>query len=188
MRGPLEPQPISGAASVNLIDCTHDAHAGAILAIFNRAIETSTALYDYVSRPIESMAPWFGDKARNGYPVLGACDGDGALLGFASYGTFRAWPAFKYSVEHSVYVREDQRGKGLGKILLAGLVERATAAQLHVMVGAIDADNSASIALHLGMGFAHVGSIRQAGFKFNRWLDVAFYQRTLTTPLAPVDG
>lgn len=173
---------------MKLIDCTEDAHAGAILAIFNEAIANSTALYDYRPRAPESMAPWFATKRSNGFPVIGAVDEDGTLLGFASYGTFRAWPAYKYTVEHSIYIHHAQRGRGLGRVLLQALVEAAQARDVHTMVGGIDAQNSASIALHQRLGFTHAGTIREAGFKFGRWLDLAFYQRTLPTPGAPVDG
>jgi L-amino acid N-acyltransferase len=171
-----------------LVNCTEARHAGAILAIFNEAIVNSTALYDYQSRSAESMAPWFAAKRNNGFPVIGFEDDHGELLGFASYGTFRAWPAYKYSVEHSVYIHHAHRGKGLGRILMQALIEAAQAKQLHAMVGGIDATNAASIALHLSLGFEHAGTIRQAGFKFGRWLDLAFYQRLLPTPAQPVDG
>jgi L-amino acid N-acyltransferase len=173
---------------VNFVGCTHDAHARPILDILNDAIVTSTALYDYVPRPFESMAPWFAEKERSGFPILGACDERGALLGFASYGTFRAWPAYKYTVEHSVYVRREHRGQGLGRALLDALILRACQADVHVMVGVIDVQNHASVALHTRLGFTHSGTIRHAGFKFDRWLDAAFFQRILSTPAAPVDG
>lgn len=173
---------------MKFIDCTHEAHAGAILDIFNDAIVTSTALYDYQPRTPQSMQAWFQAKAAGGFPVIGAVDEAGTLLGFASYGTFRAWPAYKYSVEHSVYVHKDHRGQGLGPVLMKQLIEAARGQQLHVMIGAIDASNAASIALHEKLGFTHAGTVRQAGFKFGRWLDVAFYQLILETPEQPVDG
>ena len=121
-------------------------------------------------------------------PVVGCVDDEGRLLGFASYGSFRAWPAYKYSVEHSVYVHKDHRGRGIARLLMEQLLEEAAARDVHVMVGGIDATNAASIALHEKLGFTYAGTIRQAGFKFGRWLDLAFYQKTLPTPLQPVDG
>src|SRR3954471_2672224 len=86
--------------SVRLVACTYARHAGAILDILNDAIVNSTALYDYVPRPAESMVGWFKAKEDKNYPVLGLESDDGELVGFASYGPFRAWPAYKYSVEH----------------------------------------------------------------------------------------
>lgn len=174
---------------MRLIPCTEEAHAGAILAILNDAIVTSTALYDYKPRTDENMVAWFATKRANGFPVVGAVDEQtGELLGFASYGSFRAFPAYKYTVEHSVYVEKSHRGEGLGRILMEAIIEEAKARDVHVMVGAIDAANAGSIALHERLGFEHSGTVKQAGFKFGRWLDVAFYQRTLATPMNPVDG
>lgn len=173
---------------MDFVTCTFDAHAGQILDIFNDAILTSTALYDYKPRAPESMAPWFKAKEAGGFPVIGAVEPGGTLLGFASYGTFRAWPAYKYTVEHSVYVHRDHRGKGIGLALMQRLIAAAKENQLHVMVGGIDATNAGSIALHQRLGFAHAGTIRHAAFKFGRWLDLAFYQLVLETPAAPMDG
>ncbi|MFT3663528.1 GNAT family N-acetyltransferase [Piscinibacter sp.] len=171
-----------------LVQCSFERHADAILAIFNEAIATSTALYDYRPRPPESMGPWFEAKRRGGFPVIGLEDEGGALLAFASYGTFRAFPAYKYTVEHSVYVRADQRGRGLGRIVLQELIAAARRADVHAIMGAIDASNAGSIALHERLGFRHAGTLPQVGFKFGRWLDLAFYQLLLDTPAQPVDG
>jgi phosphinothricin acetyltransferase len=173
---------------MRLVDCSHERHAAAILAILNEAIVNSTALYDYKPRTMESMSTWFAAKRAGNFPVIGLEDAAGELLGFASYGSFRAFPAYKYTVEHSVYVHHAQRGRGLGRQLLQALIERARAQGLHVLVGGIDAANSASIALHTQLGFAPCGVVRQAGFKFGRWLDLAFYQLILDTPAQPVDG
>ncbi len=171
-----------------LVDGTHERHADQILAIFNEAIATSTALYDYKPRPREAMLGWFQAKAAGGFPVVGFENAAGELMAFASYGTFRAWPAYKYSVEHSVYVDGRFRGRGLGEALMRVLIERARANQVHLMIGGIDAANQGSIKLHEKLGFVHAGTIREAGFKFGRWLDLAFYQLTLDTPVQPVDG
>lgn len=170
------------------VTCTEERHSSQILAIFNEAIANSTALYDYKPRAPESMVTWFATKRANGFPVIGMEDDSGKLLGFASYGTFRAFPAYKYTVEHSVYVEKDSRGLGLGRKLLEAIVARAEVQGMHVLVGAIDLDNTVSIALHKRLGFEHSGTIKQAAFKFGRWLDLAFLQKTLKTPLQPVDG
>jgi L-amino acid N-acyltransferase len=173
---------------MNFIDCTQERHGAAILEIFNDAILHSTALYDYHPRPPESMVGWFAAKRAGRFPVIGAEADDGRLLGFASYGTFRAWPAYQYSVEHSVYVHKDQRGHGIGAALMQPLIAAAREQERHVMVGGIDMTNAASIALHERLGFTHAGTIRQAGFKFGRWLDLGFWQLLLDTPAQPVDG
>jgi L-amino acid N-acyltransferase YncA len=170
------------------VDLTYAEHADAILEILNDAILHTTALYDYRPRPPESMRTWFDAKDRGGFPVLGLVDDDGKLLGFASYGTFRAWPAYKYTVEHSIYVAAAWRGQGLGKVLLREIISHARAQNYHVLVGAIDSENAISIRLHQQFGFEYAGTIRQVGFKFGRWLDAEFYQLILETPAQPVEG
>ncbi len=173
---------------MQLIECTQGPHAAAILEILNEAIVNSTALYDYQPRPPESMAAWFKLKQQGRFPVLGAVDAQGKLLGFASYGAFRAWPAYKYSVEHSVYVHAAHRGRGVGSALMQRLIATATEQEYHVLVGGIDESNLASVALHRKLGFFHSGTIKQAGYKFGRWLDLAFYQLVLSTPAEPREG
>jgi phosphinothricin acetyltransferase len=173
---------------VNIIACEPARHSAAILAIFNEAIANSTALYDYKARTAESMVGWFEAKARGRYPVIGVEDDHGTLMGFASYGPFRAWPAYKYTIEHSVYVDSRFRGQGVGRALLGAIVLAAEKQDYHVMVGGIDATNAVSIKLHESLGFKACGIVRHAGFKFGRWLDLAFYQLILRTPTAPVDG
>lgn len=174
--------------TMNLIDCSYAQHAAQILDIFNEAIANSTALYDYQPRTLETMQRWFESKAAGKFPVLGALDGSGQFLGFASYGTFRAFPAYKYTAEHSVYVHVDRRGHGIGRALLQQLIARAREQQYHVLVGAIDVGNSASIALHEALGFLPAGTIRQAGFKLKALARSTGYQLVLETPLSPVDG
>lgn len=174
--------------SLHPVACSHARHAQAILDIFNEAIANSTALYDYQPRPLASMEAWFAAKEKGNFPVLGIEDADGTLLAFGSFGTFRAWPAYKYSVEHSVYVHQDHRGRGLGVQIMQALIAAARARDVHAMLGGIDASNAGSIALHERLGFSHVGTLPQVGFKFGRWLDLAFYQLLLDTPLQPVDG
>ena len=170
------------------VPCTFSAHGTEILAIFNEAIANSTAIYEYRARTPAMIADWFEDKRRDGRPVIGLVDRAGSLAGFGTFGTFRARPAYKYTVEHSVYVRADRRGRGIGARLLAELIAAARALQVHTMVGGIDAANEASIALHRRFGFEHAGTVREAAFKFGRWLDLAFYQLILETPRHPLEG
>jgi len=172
---------------VNIIPCTAR-HSEAIRAILNDAIIHSTAIYDYLPRTPEMMASWFEAKAKGNFPVIGVEDESGILLGFSSYGSFRAWPAYKYSIEHSVYVDARFRGQGLGRRLMLALIEAAKEQNYHMMIGGIDASNQASIGLHRSLGFTRCASIKQAGFKFGQWLDLEFYQLLLPTPAQPEDG
>jgi phosphinothricin acetyltransferase len=173
---------------MTLVDCHERRHAAAILSIFNEAIANSVALYDYELRTLDSMAMWFAGKGLKNYPVIGAENDAGELMGFASYGQFRERPAYKYTVEHSVYVDARFRGQGVGRTLLTAVIAAAQRQDYHVMVGGIDASNDASIRLHESLGFTHCGTVRQSGFKFGRWLDLALYQKILATPASPVDG
>ncbi|MBU5636410.1 GNAT family N-acetyltransferase [Geomonas sp. Red69] len=175
-------------SEVSIVRCDFERHADAILEIFNEAILNSTALYDYKPRTRQFMAEWFEAKRAGGFPVIGIEDSSGVLLGFGSYGIFRGFPAFKYTVEHSVYVHKDHRGHGLGRTVMQELIAAARDNDVHAMIGGIDATNAGSIALHEQLGFRHVGTLPQVGFKFGRWLDLAFYQLLLDTPNHPVDG
>ena len=174
--------------AVKLVSGDPGRHSDAILAIFNEAIANSTALYDYQLRTGADMVAWFADKTAKQHPVIVAEDEAGELLGFSSYGQWRVRPAYKYSVEHSVYVDRRSRGRGVGRLLLEAIVAAAQRQGYHVLVGGIDAANTASIKLHESLGFTHCGTVKQAGFKFGRWLDLALYQRILSTPSDPVDG
>src|ERR1041385_2026385 len=173
---------------MQMIPCEPKRHASAILAIFNDAILNSTALYDYKPRTMEMMTAWFEAKAKGNYPVIGIENESGELMGFGTYGTFRDRAAYKYSVEHSVYVDARFRGRGVGKRLLQEVITAARAQAYHILVGGIDTKNSVSIRLHERLGFVHCGTIRHAGFKFGRWLDLSFYQLMLPTPSDPTDG
>lgn len=179
---------MSNRSNHSVVQCSFERHADAILEIFNEAIVNSTALYDYKPRTAQNMVAWFETKRNGGFPVIGIENAAGVLLAFGSYGTFRGWPAYKYTVEHSVYVHKDHRGRGLGRTVMQALIAAARENDLHAMVGGIDAANDGSIALHERLGFKHVGTLPQVGFKFGRWLDLAFYQLLLDTPKQPVDG
>ena len=120
---------------MKLIRCEPRRHSAPILAIFNEAIANSTALYDYRPRAAESMVGWFEAKTKGRYPVIGIEDDSGTLVGFGSYGAFRAWPAYKYTVEHSIYIDSRFRGQGHGRVLLEALIAAAVEQDYHVMVG-----------------------------------------------------
>jgi L-amino acid N-acyltransferase len=149
----------------------------AITAILNHAAAHSTATWHEYPKSDAEMAEWFAARKKE-YVVLGARDASG-LVGYASYGPFRAPSGYRSSAEHSIYVREDQRGKGIGKALLAALIERAQAQGLHVLIGGIDADNELSIALHTAFGFEETGRLPEVGRKFDRWLTLVFLQKRL---------
>ncbi len=172
---------------MKMVACTRARHGPAILEILNEAIAHSTALYEYQARSLESMDGWFAEKAAGGFPVIGAEEG-GELVGFATYGTFRARAAYKYTVEHSVYVHQDHRGRGIGAALMQELIAAARRQQYHVLVGGIDITNRTSVLMHERLGFSHAGTIHQAAYKFGRWLDLGFYELILETPDTPVDG
>lgn len=164
---------------ITLIDCDEQQHAAAILAIFNEVILNSTALYEYAPRTPAVMQDWFASKRAASFPIIGAVDETGRLLGFASWGNFRPFPAYQHTVEHSIYVHTAHQGQGVGRLLLQALIARAQAAGHHMMVACIDASNQASQQLHLTCGFQEAGTLKEVGFKFGRWLDVTFYQLSL---------
>jgi phosphinothricin acetyltransferase len=173
---------------MRFVDCSFERHAPQVLAILNEIILNSTAIYDYAPRSEASMGPWFAAKTAANHPVIGAEDESGQLLGYATYGPFRAWPAYKYTVELSLHLRVDARGRGLGPQLLSKLIETACARDVHVMMAGIDGTNASSIAVHERLGFVHAGTVRECGFKFGRYLDLALYQLILPSPSNPVDG
>ena len=175
-------------AEFRVVDCTLDEHGDAILEIFNDAILNSTALFDYEPRTPEKMVTWFEAKRAGNYPVIGLVNEDNVLVGFASFGAFRPFPANKYTVEHSIYVNKNFRGEGLGRRLLELIIEAAKERELHAMIGGITADNQGSIELHKKLGFVHVGTLPEVGFKFGQWQNLAFYQLTFDAPANPTDG
>ena len=164
---------------ITVLDCNAQQHAAEILAIFNEVILNSTALYEYEPRTPATIQAWFDSKRAAGFPVIGAVDEAGRLLGFASWGSFRNFPAYQHTVEHSIYLHSEYRGLGVGALLLQALIARAQAAGVHMMVACIDSDNQASQRLHLKFGFSAAGTLHEVGYKFGRWLDVRFYQLKL---------
>lgn len=147
----------------------------AIMNIYNEAIINTTAVYDYLPCTGVQMVHWFQEKEMNNRPVLVA-EIDGRTIGFATYGTFRVKKAYQFSVEHSVYVHTDFRGRGYGRELLIKLMELAKDDGVHAMFGCIDADNKKSLELHYSLGFEQVGHLKESGFKFDRWLDLAIVE------------
>jgi len=146
-----------------------------LLSIYNEIILNSTAVYDYEPHTLEMRKQWFEKKKLHGFPVFVA-EENGKILGFSSIGPFRAWAAYKYSVENSVYVAADVRGRGIGKLLILPLVEAAKKLQFHTIIAGIDATNESSLRLHKSFGFEEVAHFKEVGWKFGRWLDLKFLQ------------
>ncbi|MBP2301698.1 GNAT family N-acetyltransferase [Azospirillum picis] len=149
-----------------------------IVAILNEAILNTTAVWSLEPTTLDARRAWMMERQAKGMPVLVA-DLGGCVRGFASYGEFRPWEGYKHSVEHSIYVDAGMRGRGIGRALLAALLEDAGRNGKHVMVAGIDAENTASIRLHAAFGFEEAGRLRQVGRKFGRWLDLLFLQKML---------
>lgn len=150
-----------------------------ILAIYNDAVINTTAVYDYAPRSIEAQQVWFRDKQTSHYPVLVA-ENEQGVVGYCSYGTFRAWPAYSRTVEWSVYIGPNFRGLGIASKLLPALIERARNQGLHSIIAGIDATNEVSLGLHKKFGFVEVGRLQEVGWKFDRWLDLVFMQLILS--------
>ena len=149
-----------------------------ILAILNEAILNSTAVYEYDERSLEEQKLWFQQKKTKKMPVIVAVKAN-EIIGFGTFDYFRPRIGYKNTVEHSVYVANEFQGKGVGKLLLMDLIEKATELGYHTMIAGIDAGNESSIDFHKKFGFKEVGRLNEVGFKFNTWLDVVFMQRML---------
>jgi L-amino acid N-acyltransferase YncA len=151
----------------------------AVVAIYNDVIRTSTAIYREEPATLAERQAWNETRKSNGYPLLVARTDDTPVAGFATFGDFRAWPGYRFTVEHSVHVAESHRGRGIGSALMRALIDRGAALGKHVMVAGIDADNAGSIRMHERLGFEATGHLKQVGWKFERWLDLVFMQRLL---------
>ena len=157
-----------------------EADLQAILDIYNDAVINTTAVYTYTPHTLDMRRQWFKEHREAGLPVF-VLEEDGVVAGFATYGNFRPWPAYKYSIEHSIYVHKDFRRRHIATRLMEKLLEAANGAGYATMIAGIDADNAASIRMHERFGFTFAGKIVKAGYKFGRWLDLVFYQKLLDT-------
>jgi phosphinothricin acetyltransferase len=158
-----------------------------ILAIYNHIIINTTAVYHYQPHTMEMRKAWYDGRIKEGLPVFVAED-DGVVVGFSSFGPFRPWPAYKYTMENSVYVADGQRGKGIGRLLMEPLIRVAREMDVHAIIAVIDATNDASVQLHRSFGFEEVGHFREVGYKFDQWLDLKFMELVLDTPRNPIGG
>jgi L-amino acid N-acyltransferase len=162
-----------------------------ITAIHNDAVVHTTAIWNEEAVDVADRSAWLTARRERGFPVIVAAD-DTGVVGYASFGDWRPHSGYRHTVEHSVYVRGDQRGRGIGQILMVELIERARGLGVHVMVGAVESGNLPSIVLHKRLDFLQVGRMPQVGAKFGRWLDLTFLQLVLDDrpfpPEPPTDG
>lgn len=152
--------------------------AEAIRSIYNVEVTTATVTFDMVPRTLTEQREWV--LAHSGaHPAVVAVDDDGTVVGFGSLSPYRDRPAYRTTVEDSVYVSRDHQGRGVGKALLSALVDGATASGYHAVIGRIVGGHTASIGLHERLGFEIIGTEREVGRKFGRWLDVVLMERLL---------
>jgi L-amino acid N-acyltransferase YncA len=169
------------------IDDAIEADVPAITAIYNHVLLTSTAIYREDPVEVDERLAFFRGRQQDGYPILvaraeaGEVPGveAGTVLGFATFGDFRAWPGYRFTVEHSVHVKDGLRGRGIGTALMRELIARGSRLGKHVMIAGVDADNAGSIRMHERLGFVQTGHLKEVGWKFGRWLDLVFLQRHL---------
>jgi phosphinothricin acetyltransferase len=140
-----------------------------------------------MAHTLDDRIQWYEKKKQEGYPLL-VFEENNKAVAFATFGPFRTWPGYKYTIEHSVYVHKDYRNKGIGMNLMKEIIRIANEREYQTLVAGIDASNESSIKIHEKLGFELAGIIKKAGFKFGKWLDLAFYQLELTGPKMPLEG
>ena len=149
-----------------------------ILEIINYEILNSTVVYDYKERTYDFQLNWLRQKKKDGMPVIVA-ESENGVIGFGTFGIFRPWAAYQYSVEHSIYVDKEYQANGIGKQLLTKLIVLAIENGFHTMIAGVDASNERSIEFHKKFGFKEIGTFKEVGFKFDKWLDLLFLQLLL---------
>lgn len=161
-----------------IIRKAHEDDLPFVLEIVNYEILNSTAIWDYDARSLSQQTAIFKEKEEKNQPFLVA-EKDGMIVGFGTYGTFRFKVGYRFTVEHSVYVRQGFQGLGIGALLMKELILIAKEQQLHTMIGVIDSENLGSITFHEKLGFQKAGHLKETGYKFDRWLDSIFMQLLL---------
>lgn len=151
----------------------------AVTEIYNSVLLTSTAIYNDTPVTVEDRLTYWQSRTAQDYPLLVAVDEDNTILGYATFGDFRSWPGYRFTVEGTIHIRDGVRGKGIGTALLNELTARARTCNKHVMIAGVDSANAASIAFLTRFGFTPAGTLHQVGFKFNRWLDLHFLEYRL---------
>ena len=152
----------------------------AILEIINFEIANSTTVYDYTARTTETQLTWFKRKEEEKMPVIVA-EMNGTVVGYGTFGIFRPWEGYLHSIEHSLYVSNDSRGLGIGKLLMSELIRHARTIGYHTMIAGVDASNRDSYEFHKKFGFVEIGVFKEIGYKFDRWLNLIFMQLILNT-------
>ncbi|MDO5534780.1 MAG: GNAT family N-acetyltransferase [Propionibacteriaceae bacterium] len=152
--------------------------APAITAIYNASVAVDTASWDEDPETPQRRAQWLQERDQAGDVVLVA-ERDGAVVGYAGYGPFRPKSGYRLTREHSVYLADDARGQGIGRLLLTALIEAARARGVHALIGGLSQENIASLRLHEALGFREVGRLPQVGAKFGRWLDLVLVELVL---------
>jgi L-amino acid N-acyltransferase YncA len=150
-----------------------------ILGIYNEAVLNTTATYEYEPHTLEMRKAWFDEHVRDNYPVFVAQNGDGRIVGWSCLSKFRPRTGYRFTGEDSIYVAADQRGRGIGKSLLQPVIQSARDLGLHAVIAGIDAGGRASIRLHAHFGFVQVAHLKEAGWKFGRWLDMIYMELLL---------
>jgi len=158
----------------------------AILDIYNDAILTTTAVYSERPHTLAMRRQWYKERMENNFPVFVA-ENDSDIVGFSSFGHFRAWPCYRYTVEISVYVAAPHRRKGIGKLLIEPLITRARQMNMHALIAGISADNEISLKLHKNFGFTEVAHFKEVGYKFGRRLDLKFLELMLDNEPGPLE-
>jgi len=164
-----------------------------ITAIYNEVLANSTAIYNDRPATVEERISWWRSRVTQGYPVLVAASDSQAvsgpqIAGFATFGDFRSWPGYRFTVEGTVHIRAGERGHGVGTALLNAIVARARTQGKHIMIAGVDSENAASLRFLERFGFARAGCLREVGYKFNRYLDLVFMQYWIAPPRETQSG
>jgi phosphinothricin acetyltransferase len=152
-----------------------------VTSIYNEVLTNSTAIYSDRPSTVEERISWSRSRIAQGFPVLVAAEGT-RIAGFATFGDFRAWPGYRFTVEGTVHIHAGSRGHGVGTDLLKAILARAKAMGKHVMIAGVDSENAASLRFLERSGFERTGCLREVGYKFDRYLDLVFLQYWITEP------
>jgi L-amino acid N-acyltransferase len=163
-------------------ECCEDDLAG-VLEIYNDAVQSTTAIWNDTVVDLANRRAWLQERTLQGYPVLCAVE-SARVLGYATFGMWRAFDGYRHTVEHSIYVHRNARRTGVATSLMQALLRRAREQGKHAMIGAVEASNQASLAFHARFGFAQVAYMPEVGIKFGRWLDLILVQLVLAESTA----